>query len=360
MSMYELAFSLVENPAPLALEAFSCVERNSKSASWDSRSKSLILEDLSHHISFISSAASMNDEAMLEDYIAWVSVLCKTLRFTLASMTRAFDCIAGAIESKSTTESEYAALSSWFRKAIVFMESSKGKENPYANPAIQEDSTALLFLNALLEGKRSYAQSIVRSMETSGLSLPDLYDRIFVPSQHELGRLWHLGKISVAQEHFVTAATQVIISTLYESFFESQESSSASGTYGIINKPLLVAACAKGELHELGIRMIADSFQYRGWDTVFLGANMPERDLMKEIDRQKPNFVLLSSTIPTHVAWVKRTIDDIRQMDSAVKVMVGGRPFISSPSLWKEVGADATAPDCRNALVTAEALLASA
>jgi methanogenic corrinoid protein MtbC1 len=358
--MYELAFSQLENPLPLAAEAFRCVERNNRGANWDKRSRGLILDDLTHHITFISSAASMSDEAMLKDYVAWVAALCETLKFTLSSMTRAFECIAKAIEEMGYSETDHKALSLWFRKAIDIMESLREEENPYTNPAISEGSTAHLFLQALLEGKRSYAQSIVRSMEKSGITLPELYDRVFVPSQRELGRLWHMGRISVAQEHFVTAATQVIISSLYEFFFESQESSSFIGAAGIRNKPLLVAACARGELHELGMRMIADSFQSKGWETIFLGANMPERDLLGEIGRQKPDFIMLSATLPTHVAWVKRTIGDIRVLDPALKVLVGGRPFISSPSLWEEVGADATAPDCIRALSTAESLLASA
>lgn len=69
-------------------------------------------------------------------------------------------------------------------------------------------------MNALLEGKRDYALSIVSSDKAQGFGLAKMYERIFVPSQRELGRLWHLGKISVAQERFVMAATQVILAGL--------------------------------------------------------------------------------------------------------------------------------------------------
>ncbi|MDZ7776615.1 MAG: hypothetical protein U5L09_13885 [Bacteroidales bacterium] len=37
----------------------------------------------------------------------------------------------------------------------------------------------------------------------------------------------------------------------------------------------MVAATVGGELHEMGIRMVADFFEMEGWDTWYLGANAP-------------------------------------------------------------------------------------
>ena len=57
-------------------------------------------------------------------------------------------------------------------------------------------------------------------------------------------------EISVAQEHFATAATQVIIAQL---------------AHGIFGRPkaghTLVAAGVVGDLHELGLRMLCDLFE---------------------------------------------------------------------------------------------------
>jgi methanogenic corrinoid protein MtbC1 len=261
----------------------------------------------------------------------------------------------------SASKEDIHALIGWFSKAADLLEHPIADSlNPYLVQELKGNPSANLFLNALLEGKRDFALSIVHSDEVQGFGLEEMYDRIFVPSQRELGRLWHLGKISVAQEHFVTAATQVIISSLYESFFKAHSSLGFSGGSGLSKKPVMIAACAQGELHELGIRMIADTFHARGWDTIFLGANVPEGDLLKEIRRTKPDFLSLSATISPHVAWIERAITEVRQIESPPKVLVGGRPFFTSPDLWRKVGADGTAKDCAHALAIAETILVSA
>jgi hypothetical protein len=36
-----------------------------------------------------------------------------------------------------------------------------------------------------------------------------------------------------------------------------------------------VAACVSGELHEIGVRMLCDLLEMEGWNTIYLGANVP-------------------------------------------------------------------------------------
>jgi len=42
---------------------------------------------------------------------------------------------------------------------------------------------------------------------------------------------------------------------------------------------------------------------------------------------------------------------------TSIKLLVGGAPFRYNPDLWKTVGADATAPNAYEAIVTARWLL---
>jgi len=370
MHQRRAAYSLIDDPLPVVSDAYALVCRRlpDAAATWNSRAVSLVMRDLAHHVRFISSAAALNDPAILADYIDWIDVLCVTLQFRKASMAASLRCIAEAIVSYAeipgklwpdADRSASEGLADWFIRGALLLESAGRTSNPYMVSELEDNPTAGLFLNALLEGKRGYALSIVGSLQDKGFGLTDLYDRLFVPSQRELGRLWHLGKISVAQEHFVTAATQVIISGMYESLFRSGNPKRTGALSDSARKPAMIAACAQGELHEMGIRMSADSFQANGWETIFLGANLPERELIKEILRLKPALLSLSATIPTHLEWIERTIEDARASGCKARILVGGRPFRSSPGLWRELGADATAADCREALGAAEALLES-
>ena len=114
----------------------------------------------------------------------------------------------------------------------------------------------------------------------AGVRIQDIYLHVFQRSQYEIGRLWHLNKITIAHEHYCTAATQMIMSQLYPYIAPERK-----------NGKRMVAASVSGELHELGIRMVADFFEMAGWDTTFLGANTPLPAIVKMLAEQKADVV---------------------------------------------------------------------
>ena len=164
---------------------------------------------------------------------------------------------------------------------------------------------------------------------------------MFQPAQYEVGRLWATHDISVAQAHYCTAATQVVMSKLYPHIF------AVAGQDGT-----LVATCASGDLHEIGNRMVADFFEMNGWDTYFLGANTPVADVVAAVIDRKADVLAISVTISAYLPEVSALIKAVRARAdcSTVAVLVGGRPFNSAPDLWQQVGADGTAADAQAAV----------
>jgi|GEM_PF-2079649 len=49
----------------------------------------------------------------------------------------------------------------------------------------------------------------------SGVTIEDIYLHILEPAEKELGRLWLEKRITVGQEHFTSAVTQLVMSLLY-------------------------------------------------------------------------------------------------------------------------------------------------
>lgn len=342
---------VIHEPLALAKLALPCIEKKlpESAKTWSGNARELVLQDLSYHISFIATAGMYQSPELLNDYIDWLKVLSSTLGFSPSSILQSFSCLA---ETSKIFLPERISdlLADWFAKAGARYSANSENSSSYMKIAIENNKNASLFLTALLEGKRPFAMSIIETQIKNGATLIDIYENIILPSQYEVGRLWLSGKISVAQEHYVTAATQYMISLLYPEFFMTARPV----------KPLVIAACPQTELHELGIRMIADTFQYYGWDTVFLGASVPTADLLKEIERLKPAVVNLSATIATHIPWIQEIIRQVRNRHGdSIKILVGGRAFFTAPDLWESVGADGTAVHCTEAVALAENLLAS-
>ena len=119
----------------------------------------------------------------------------------------------------------------------------------------------------------------------------------------------------------------------------------------------MVMTCVPGELHEMGARMVTDFLEMQGWDTYYLGANMPTNGVVKFISDSRPNFVAISATMTFHISLVEEMIRQIRSetcIPGKMKILVGGYPFKVAPGLWREIGADAFASDATEAAGIAE------
>ena len=114
-----------------------------------------------------------------------------------------------------------------------------------------------------------------------------------------------------------------------------------------------MAACSvSGDMHEMGIRMLSDLFEIDGWDTYYMGANMPEASIVSALIEQNPQLLAISVTMPFHIIKVHSLIKKIRSsiLLDKVKIMVGGYPFTLVQDLWLKVGADAFAPNAKEAI----------
>jgi len=181
-----------------------------------------------------------------------------------------------------------------------------------------------------------------------GTQVRDIYLHVFQQGQYEIGRLWQSNQISVAQEHLCTAATQLIMSQLYPLIFGTDRKNRR-----------VVAACIGGDLHEIGVRMVADFFEMDGWDTFYLGADVPSSSIVQTVIDRQAHALAVSATLLNHVGSVTNLIAAVRSNStcSELIILVGGHPFNVAPDLWSEVGADGYAADAVQAIYLANKLL---
>jgi len=201
--------------------------------------------------------------------------------------------------------------------------------NPFA-------SLARAYLEALLEARREEASRLILAAASSGTSVRDLYLQVLQPVQREIGRLWQVNSVTVAQEHYCTAATQLVMGRLSPFLFSVPRNGKSA-----------VVTCVAGDLHEVGARMVADILEMEGWDAYYLGASTPSKDVLSAVADRQAQLLAVSVTITLNVETARRLVHDVRlSPDSArLKIMVGGRPFLLAPGLWESIGADGWAPD---------------
>jgi signal transduction histidine kinase len=204
-----------------------------------------------------------------------------------------------------------------------------------------------VYLDAILRGCRDRAAQVILEALDRGVDLRDVYLEVLRPAQQRLGALWHDGVVDVGTEHLATAVTQWVMSLLYPRLFATRR----------IGRRL-VGACVAGELHELGVRMLCDFFELEGWDTFYLGANVPADSVAENVLSRRADALALSATVNRDVEVVRDVIRRVRARPggNGVCILVGG-PALASADLCREVGADGFALDARAGVERAHALL---
>lgn len=200
-------------------------------------------------------------------------------------------------------------------------------------------------LEAVLSGRRSAAlASALELVDTLGEE--EFVEGVLVGVQHELGRLWQLGEIHVGEEHLASRLVEDILARL------------AEPTPATDGRRVLLAATS-GDLHDIGLRMVARRFARAGWEVCFLGANVPHADLARALQDLEPDVLALSVTLGLHLRRAAAVISAAHALQPRVPVLVGGAPFGGDDGLWRTIGADAVALDARTAEGAARALVAS-
>ncbi|MFO7843523.1 MAG: cobalamin-dependent protein [Bacteroidales bacterium] len=173
------------------------------------------------------------------------------------------------------------------------------------------------FLLALINGDRRQSYQLVDQYLKEDISVKKLYEEYIKETLYRVGELWEHNKISVATEHLATAITESILNSLFEKIVSENR----------LGKTAIVA-CVENEYHQVGIKMVADIFEMNGWDTHFLGANVPVEELIKYAKTIEPNIFALSLSIYFHLPVLEKMIAKITEAFPETPVILGGQAFV--------------------------------
>ena len=181
---------------------------------------------------------------------------------------------------------------------------------------IESDKITNEFLQGLLKGDRVKCSALAHQYLHENHSIKELYENVFKTALYEVGKLWENNKITVATEHMATAITEGILNELFEQIISSERT----------NKKV-VLACVEGEKHQVGIKMVADMFEMKGWESFFLGPGIPTGELIKFIRQKEPHVVAISLSIYFNYANLVKMVETIRAEFPNILLLVGGQAF---------------------------------
>jgi DNA-binding transcriptional MerR regulator len=196
-------------------------------------------------------------------------------------------------------------------------------QDPAALPSPRADHSATpaelqeQFMLALCRFDEAAANHILRRC-FSIYAIDQVLLEIVQPTLVGMGEAWHRGELSIAAEHF---ATQFCLQSLM-SLLASSPPPHRFGT--------IIAACAPGEMHQIGLLMLVVMLRWRGWDVKYLGQDLKLERIVEALSPIHPRLLLFTATRPESAANLKdlpAILDSFPAPQPGV--VIGGQAFQS-------------------------------
>lgn len=279
-------------------------------------------QGLKYYVDFMYIALRLEDYEIFSNYARWVyQLLCPIMPDSEDEEIR--DILLANYElirncaKENDSEAFRAKLGEILDHAIEATTKEHELSSLRENEVSAYEDQTVLYLNTMLRADNAGCMNLIAKFIKDEIPISDICVDIVTEAMRRVGDLWQKNEISVDVEHYCTSITQMALSQLYPLIFGSERK----------DKSILVA-CVGSELHELGARMIADLFEYNGWDSIYLGAAVPVASMASAAVRHKPDLVALSVTMPHHLLLCRDAVVALRQVAPDIRIAVGGNAFV--------------------------------
>jgi corrinoid protein of di/trimethylamine methyltransferase len=124
-----------------------------------------------------------------------------------------------------------------------------------------------------------------------------------------------------------------------------------------ISRGTIIIGTVEGDIHDLGLRIVASMLKANGFKVYDLGCNTQSLEFLEKAKEVNADIIAMSSLMTTTMPFMKDLIDVLKTAGQRqkFKVLVGGGPVSSE---WAEtIGADGYGKDASEAVKTAKELV---
>ncbi|MGE0594310.1 MAG: MerR family transcriptional regulator [Vicinamibacterales bacterium] len=195
-----------------------------------------------------------------------------------------------------------------------------GGTSPLPGAARRRETTA--FPDALLAALQRFdSVALEDELARLGAVLPPrafVYE-VVLPAMQRVGKEWHAGRLTVAQEHLFSAAVRNLLGTLIR--LSSRDR---------VTRRLLFAT-PSGDRHEFGILVSAMLAALHGVGVVYVGADLPAADIVDAAIQSRVDGVVLGALQAASDPSVVREVRTVAsQLPPGVELWLGGGAFIGA------------------------------
>ena len=154
-------------------------------------------------------------------------------------------------------------------------------------------------------------------------------DDLVAPLMRTIGDLWERGRIDPYHEHLLTGVIRQTVAR----HFAWQPAGRAART-AVVCTPV-------GQRHEIGAMLVASALAAEGWRVIYLGADLPARDIALAAQQSQADIVAMSIVHPENDPQLSSELTLLRaRLPEGAKIIVGGAAAGSYTKALRRIGAE--------------------
>lgn len=219
------------------------------------------------------------------------------------------------------------------------------RDDPRCGPEMPPTAAEIgRFTQILLDGDLAEAQGFLAAAQANGASPETLLLSLLAPAARLMGDLWREDLASFAEVTIGLSRLQQMLRGLSAPFERTG--------VAVFNGRRALLAPTPGEQHSFGLSLVESFLRREGWD-VDAAWGASEATLVQAVNQESYDLLGFSLSCDILLDRLASTIHTLRQAsrNRMVKVIVGGRYFLSHPEAITQIGADAAALDAKDAAV---------
>ena len=159
--------------------------------------------------------------------------------------------------------------------------------------SITEESTGNFALNDLKKAMLSFDTDLFNNIYNklqSSYTFDQIFTTIFIPFLTEIGVLWHSNALNIVHERFITELIKRKTIVHIEQQAQKKIEASEESTFCLF--------LPKDEIHDIGLLYTNYLLNKNNFNTIFLGNNIPLKNLTKVTNSKKLIFATYATTAP--------------------------------------------------------------
>lgn len=190
----------------------------------------------------------------------------------------------------------------------------------------------------LQKGRSPKVKELVTQALEEGVSPKEILEEGLLAGMDVVGRKFKANEVFVPEVLISARAMNAGITILKPHLVEE----------GVESKGTVVLGTVKGDLHDIGKKLVQMMMEGKGLNVIDLGVDVSAEAFVAAAREHQADIIACSALLTTTMGEMKTVVEQVRNAGlEHVKVMVGGAPV--TQNFCESIGADCYTPDAASA-----------